>query len=89
MKSCVLDFKVFKGRTTEELCGEDVFKIFDNYDLNKENIVIAVIDTTGNMITFGNKLRVEILIEHAFCVDYNLYRNCSKTFNGLCIVLSF
>ena len=50
MKSCVLDFKVFEGRTIGELCGEDVLKIFDDYNLNKENIVIVVTDTTGNII---------------------------------------
>ena len=89
MKSCVLDFKVFEGRTIGELCGEDVLKIFDDYNLNKENTVIVVTGTTGNMIAFSNKLRVEILIEYAFCVDHNLCRNYSKASDGMCIVLSF
>ena len=46
IKSCVLHFKVFEGRTIGELYSEDLLKIFRNYDLNKESIVIVAAETT-------------------------------------------
>ena len=75
-----------KGITEKKQKFEEACAV---WDLNKENVVIVVTDTTGNMITFSNKLRVEILIEYTFCVDHNLHRNSSKDFDGIWIVLSF
>ena len=89
MKSHILNLKVFKGRIIEKLHSKDLLKIFSDYYLNKENIVIVVAGTSRNMIIFGNKLRVEILIEYAFYINHNLCRSCSKNFNGMHIVLSF
>jgi len=79
--SCVVDFKVFNGQTRGQDCGEDLFNIFDDCEFKSENITILVTDTTASMITFGKMIRNEHKIEHGFCLDHNLHRNCILAFD--------
>jgi len=79
--SCVVGFKVFHGQTRGQDCGEDLFNIFDDYEFKSENVTIIVTDTTASMITFGKTIRNERKIEHGFCVDHNLHRNCILAFD--------
>ena len=79
--SCVVDFKVFHGTTRGQDCGEDLFRIFDDYEFKSKNVTIIVTDTTASMITFGKTIRSERKIEHGFCVDHNLHRNCILAFD--------
>jgi len=79
--SCVVDFKVFHGKTRGQECGEDLYNIFDDYEFKDENVTIVMTDTTASMITFGKAIRNEREIEHGFCVDHNLHRNCILAFD--------
>jgi hypothetical protein len=69
--SCIMDFKVWEGRTTGERMADDVREVFDSFHATS-NVIMATTDTTGNMITFGSYLET-IGIQHAFCVDHNLH----------------
>jgi len=79
--SCVVDFKVFHGKSRGQECGEELFNIFDDYEFKDENVTIVMTDTTASMITFGKAIRNEREIEHGFCVDHNLHRNCILAFD--------
>ena len=79
--SCVVDFKVFHGQTRGQDCGDVLFNIFDDYEFKSENVTIIVTDTTASMITFGKTIRNERKMEHGFCVDLNLHRNCILAFD--------
>jgi len=72
---------VFHGQTRGHDCGEDLFNIFDDYEFKSEYVTIIVTDTTASMITFGKTIRNERKIEHGFCVDHNLHRNCILAFD--------
>jgi hypothetical protein len=78
--SCIMDFKVWEGRTTGERMAADVREVFDSFHATN-NVIMATTDTTGNMITFGSYLET-IGIQHAFCVDHNLHRNALIAFEG-------
>ena len=64
------------------LCGDDLFKVFDNCKIENENMVIVITDTTASMIAFGDHLRMERNVEHAFCLDHNLHLTCKLAFDG-------
>ena len=86
--SCVVDFKVFHGTTRGQDCGEDLFRIFDDYEFKSKNVTIIVTDTTASMITFGKTIRSERKIEHGFCVDHRVQKSIpfSSSLHVLCCI---
>lgn len=82
MKSNIMDFKVFHGRTRGEDIKLDLDETFEYYELDEENTTMIVSDTTGNMNTFGDKLREEGGCEHGYCFDHNIQRNTILAYKG-------
>ena len=80
LKSCIIDFKVHRGRTRGEDIFEDQKKVLDEY-IDKDSVVLGVTDTTGNMGKLGEYLR-DHGYEHAYCTDHNFHRNALLAFLG-------
>lgn len=92
--SVIIDFKVWHGSTTGDLLGQDLMGVVRKNAMFAK-LLIAVTDTTGNMVTLGRHLR-EQEVEHAFCIDHNLHRNALLAFDGenyhiiyACIIYTF
>ena len=72
----MLYFEHHSGRTKETDLGREFSKIFDDYGFDLSYIVAVVIDTTGNMNTFGCYLQSKGII-YLYCIDHNLHL-CAK-----------
>jgi hypothetical protein len=73
MKRCVLAFDVFHGTTVGERLGEDFIEKFESFGFDLKYVIAVVMDTTGNMNTFGEHLARKGVV-HLYCVDHNLQR---------------
>ena len=80
LKSCIIDFKVHRGRTRGEDIFEDQKEVLDEH-IDKDSVVLGVTDTTGNMGKLGEHLR-DFGYEHAYCTDHNFHRNALLAFLG-------
>ena len=80
MRSAILDFSVYSGRTTGERIFENQKAVLESYD-DKPFVVMCVTDTTGNMGSLGAKLR-EDGMEHGYCTDHNFARTAILAYDG-------
>lgn len=86
LRSLIVDFKVWHGRTTGDILADDMAAVVKKHCMLAQ-FLIAITDTTGNMVTLGRYLRKNYDTEHAFCVDHNIQRNAILAFNGEPVLL--
>ena len=82
IRSAILDFKVFQGRTTGELIYADVESVLEKFKDETTVVVdtIGITDTTGNMGRLGVFCR-ENGRRHAYCIDHNMNRCAQLAFD--------
>jgi hypothetical protein len=82
LKSILLDFKVFVGRTRGEDIYRDISTVLGKFSDDTTMVLdtIGITDTTGNMGKLGSYCR-ENGRRHAYCTDHVLHRNAILAFN--------
>ena len=85
MESCVLDFKVFKGRTTGEFIYNDIQSVLGKFHGESTVVLdtIGITDTTGNMGKLGQYCRANGRM-HGYCTDHNFHHNAIIAFSREC-----
>ena len=76
----IMDFKIYKGRSTGDKINEDLKKVFTANNLYIDNCTIVITGTTGLQGKLGQFLR-QNGYKHAYCIDHTLYLNAKLAFD--------